>query len=169
MKTAIWLAMALAVMMCITPVYSQGGRGPGGPPPVGGMMVPPPPPAAAIDPITKAFSLTTDQAAALKTILTAGDTAIDPLRKTAADANKAVKDALVALDFDSAADLAVTASTAQLNVANAMLSEWSAIQASAIFTTDQFAQLLAGPGPGGPPPMGPPPSGNGSSGGRRSR
>lgn len=156
MKTTVLIAVVLAVVMCAVPVWSQGPGGPGGPGRHGGpgmgMAVPPPPPAAAIDGITQMLGLTTDQATQLKDILTANDTALQPLMKAAGDADKALRDAVMAEDFTSAATLAKAATDAQLAVTKANIDAWAKIKASGILTDDQFSSLLAGPGAGCPPP-----------------
>lgn len=163
MRTALILAVVIAV--CVAPVWAQG-RGPGGPPRGGGMAVQPPPPADMIDRISTALGLTTDQATALKAVLTANDQKIQPPMKAAGDAGKALRDAFVAADFDSAAELAVAANDAQLAVTKASITAWADIKASGILTTDQFTKLLAGPG-GPPPGPGNGPGGNDSSSSRR--
>ena len=144
MKTAVLIALVMAVMVCVAPAYCQGG--PGGPPP--------PPPADRIDGITQKLGLTTDQATALKAILATTDTTMQPLMKAAGDANKALHEAFVAADFVSAANLATAATDAELALTKASIAAWAQIQASGILTADQFTKLLAGPGPGGPPPTG---------------
>ncbi len=158
MKNVLFLAVVLAI--CVTPVWSQGGPGPGGPPPGAMMAVPPTPPAAAIDGIAKALGLTTDQATALTSILEANDAKIGPLMAASADADKALRDAVVALDFDSATQLGAKAGSAQLDVVNASIAGWAQIKASAVLTADQLAALMTGPGPVGCPP----PPGSGTSG-----
>jgi Spy/CpxP family protein refolding chaperone len=152
MKTTVLIALAVAVVMCVAPAWSQGRPGPGGPPHGAMGAVPPPPPADAIANIAQLLGLTTDQATALKTILTANDTVIKPLMEAARTADKALHDAVVALDFTTAADLVTAASDAQLALTNANIDAWVKIQTSGILTTDQLTKLLAGPGPGGPPP-----------------
>ena len=69
-------------------------------------------------------------------------------------ADKALRDAVMALDFSAAADLSTAASDAQLDVTKASIDGWTSIQASGILTTDQLTRLLAGPGPGRPRPPG---------------
>lgn len=155
MKTTVLIAVVIAVLMCVSPAYCQGGPGgPGGPdgPRHGApMAVPPPPPAVAIDGITQMLGLTTDQATALKAILTTTDAAIQPSMEAAMTADKALRDAIMAADFTSAPDLAKAAADAQLAVTQASISAWAQIQSSGILTADQFTKLLAGPGPGCPP------------------
>lgn len=163
MKNAVLIALAAAALMCVTPAWSQGG--PGGPPRGGGMAIPPPPAAAMIDSITTALGLTTDQATALKTVLATNDAAIQPLMDAARTAERAVRDAFVAADFDSAATLAQTASEAQIAVAKASITGWKTIQDSGILTADQFTTLLTKPC--GPPPQ--EPGGGGSSSSARRR
>ncbi|MHB9037106.1 MAG: periplasmic heavy metal sensor [Armatimonadota bacterium] len=163
MKTVVLITVALMVMMCVTPVWCQGRPGPGGPGHCGpmpgvGMAVPPPPPAAAIEGITNALQLTADQAASLKTILTASETTIQPLMKAAAEASKALHEAVFATEYDAAAvaELAASALTAEGNLVTANIGAWAKIRP--ILTADQLAMLQAGPGPehgpGGPPPPG---------------
>jgi Spy/CpxP family protein refolding chaperone len=149
MKRTVVIAAVLALVLTGLAAWCQGG--PGGPPPgARGCSIPPTPPADATDRIATALSLTTDQAAALKTILATNDATIKPLMEAARTADKAVSDAFVAGDFDSAATLAATASEAQLAVVKANIAGWAAIKASEILTDTQFAQLLTGPG--APPP-----------------
>jgi hypothetical protein len=163
MKSAV-LVVLLAVLF-VVPVWSQGSPGgPGGPrhggPPPGMMALQPPPPAAIIDGLTAMLSLTADQAASLKTVLTA----IQPLMKAAGDAGKALRDAIFATDYDSAAiaDLATAALTAEGKVLSASIDAWAQIRS--ILTADQLAKLQQRPGPGGPPPDG---SGSSSTSSRR--
>jgi len=152
MKKVVLIAVLLAVALCAAPVWSQGGPPRGGPH-GGGMAIQPPPPAAMIDPITAALSLTADQAASLKAILTDADAAIPPLQQAARDAGKALRDAVFSTSADSTAsvdELIDAAQAAQKEVTVASITAWDKIKA--ILTADQFAKLAAGPGPGGPPP-----------------
>ena len=185
MKKALLLATALTMVVaalawCQPPAGpggpgGQGGRGgpgarggPGGPGGPGGhapsvMAALLPPPAGAVDGIARALELTTEQAAQLKAILTASDTTIQPLMKTAADATRAVRDALVAEDFDAMAvvTLAAAAQTAEADVISASVGVWTQVRSDATLalTADQVAKLMMGPGRGAPPP-GPPPAQN---------
>jgi Spy/CpxP family protein refolding chaperone len=120
-----------------------------------------------VDGMAQMLGLTADQATALKAILTTTDTTMQPLMEAVAAANKALRDAVLASDFDSATGLATKAMNAQLDVVKASIAGWARIQASDILTADQFTKLLAGPGPGGPPPPGPGDRGSSSSRGRR--
>lgn len=166
MKKAVLVVAVLVIAVCATPLWSQG-PGKGGPPPGARMAVPLPPPADMIEPISNTLGLTQDQAIALKAVLTANDEKILPLAQAGGEAAKAVHDAFAAADFDSTATLADAASEAQLAFTKAKIDGWKAIQASNILTADQFAKLLAGPGPGGPPRQ--EPGGGGISGQPRRR
>lgn len=167
---AVVLAVALAVVMCVMPVWSQGRPGPGGPRGQGGpmpgpaMLIPPPPPAAAIDGIARALELTANEAAALKAVLTASDAAVQPLMKTAGESARALREAVFAADYDARAveDLAVAAMDAEANVVAASIDVWAQIRS--VLTADQFAKLQPKPGPGCPPPGGPPPPGSDTDG-----
>jgi len=173
-KTVLIVAL---IVICATAAFAQGGPppggpkgGPGGPPPICSTMAILPPPAAAVDAITKALGLTTQQAADLKTVLTASGDTLGPLVKTASDATKALRDAVFAATYDAdAVAAAVTAAQdAEVAIVTASIDTWAKIRA--ILTADQFAKLAAGPGPGGPRPPGPPPPRGGGStapGGRR--
>jgi Spy/CpxP family protein refolding chaperone len=173
MKTMVLLAVALVMVVCAVPVWSQGPPpGPGGPKGAPStMMALMPPPAGAVDGITKALSLTTAQAASLKTILTASDTTLEPLRKAAGDATKAAHDALLASTYDAAAvaDLAAKALDAEAAVIGASIQTWTSIRTTLTLTADQLTLLQTGPGAGGPPPGGPPPDGSSGTGTARRR
>ena len=105
-----------------------------------------------IDGMAQMLDLTADQATALKAILTTTDTTMQPLMEAAGAANKALRDAFVAADFDAAAGLAAAATNAELAVTRASIAAWAQIQASNALTADQFTELLAGPRHGGPRP-----------------
>jgi Spy/CpxP family protein refolding chaperone len=171
MKRTLLVAVVLAVICAAA--FAQGGPprgGPGGPgggpPPMSAAMTIMPPPPGALEPLTKALSLTTQQAADLKVVLDASDAALVPLMKTASDAAKAVHEAVFAETYDAdAVAAAVTASAnAEAAVVASCIDTWSKIRG--ILTAEQFAKIKVGPGPGGPPPPGPPPGGGpGSKGG----
>jgi Spy/CpxP family protein refolding chaperone len=158
--------LVLAAMLCATAAYAQGPRpgpgGPGGPPPAPSiMMALMPPPVAAIDGLTKFLSLTTDQATALKAVLTTSDATIQPLVKAAADASKALRAAVIvpADEFDAdnvVNNLLPAAQNAEGAVATAELGVW--VEMGKILTKDQLTKLQADRGPGCPPP---PPGGRG--------
>ena len=167
MRTIGLIALIMVVVICVTPAYCQGGpKGPGRgaptatqqppPPSTEGQPPPPgvhPPPAAAtIDSIAQRFALTTDQATTLGAILTTTEATMQPLMEAAATANKALQDAFAAADFDAAADLAASASNAELAVTKASLTAWAQIKDSGILTADQLTTLLTGPKQGGGPP-----------------
>jgi Spy/CpxP family protein refolding chaperone len=120
-----------------------------------------------LDGLSKLLSLTTDQVASMKTILTASDATLQPLMKTASDAGKALHDAVFAADYEATAvaDLTTEALTAQGNVIDASVAVWAQIRA--VLTADQFAILAAGPGPGCPPRGGQRPLGQQSGTNRR--
>ncbi len=165
MKRTVLVAVTLA-LIC-TAAFAQGGPPPGGPgggppPPLCAAMTILPPPPGAIDPLTKALSLTDAQVTDLKAVLDASDAALVPLLKTASDAAKAVHEAVFAETYDAGAvDAAVTASAeAEAAVVASCIDTWSKIRG--ILTADQFAKIKAGPGPGGPHHPGPPPGGGGS-------
>lgn len=166
------LVIALAVIIIATAAWCQGGPGgPGGPkgPAPSAMAVLLPPPAGAVDQITKALSLTTTQAADLKTALTASDATIQPLLKAAGDSAKALRDAVFAGGTaDQITQLTADAQQAELAVIEASVNTWGQIKS--ILTADQFAKLAAGPGAPPPPPTnggGSGSVGTGTTGGRR--
>ena len=166
MRKTVLVVVALAALTCAMAAWSQGPPPPGGP---GGhgmastAMAIMPPPAAMLDGLTKMLSLTTDQAASLKTVLTANDTALSTLQKTAAEACKAFRTAALASTYveDDVSAARKAAEEAEAAVVDQCLVAWSQIRP--ILTADQLATLQAGPGPGFPPPGGQPPSGSGSS------
>lgn len=174
MKKTAFVLVVLVAAICATAAWSQGGPKPGGPPPP--MVICPamlllPPPAMAIDNITKGCQLTTDQAAALKTILTSSEADIQPKLQALAEKTKALRTAVLVptAQYDQAAVDTATADaqTAEAAVVTGSIYWWNQISASGILSADQLAKLMAGPGPGGPPP-GPPPSSGSSSGGSSS-
>jgi len=120
-----------------------------------------PPPPGAIDPLTKALSLTDQQVTDLKAALAASDAAIVPLLKAASDAAKALHEAVFADTYDADAVAAAVAASAdaQAAVVASSLDTWAKIRS--ILTADQWTKLKAGPGCA--PPPGPPP---GSGGGK---
>ncbi len=147
MKKTVLITLVMALLLCLVPILSQAGPGgPGG----GGMSVPPTPPASDITNITKSLTLTTDQATALKALLTTFDATIEPLMETANTADKVIRDKMATADFTAAANLIDTAADAHLEVTLANLNNWVKLKANNILTTDQLTKLLAGPG--GTPP-----------------
>lgn len=168
------LALLLAAAICATAACAQGPPPkPGGPGCCVAMAVMPPR-ADMADGLAKVLGLTADQTATLKTILTSSDATLPPLVKAAADASKALRDALFAATFDVAnvEALSEAALKAEADVVTASIGVWAQIRSSLNLTEDQLAKLQAGPGRGGPPP-GPPPNcgkgGGGSSGQPRGR
>jgi len=143
----------LCMCLAVAGIAQQGTGGPGGPPPPSG-GIPPPPPADRVDGITQGLGLTSDQATALTAILTTTDATMKPLMEAVGDATKALRDAFKAADFTTAATLTMAKADAELAATNASIVAWAQIKASGILTTDQFAELLAGPKPGGPPQSG---------------
>lgn len=157
MRKTMLIAVVLALAICVTPVWSQGRPGPGGPGRhmSGGVMaVPLPPPAAAIDGLTESLELTTNQTASLTEVLTASDETIQPLLKTAEEAAKALRDAVFAPEYDAAAveELMNAALAAQTSVVTACINAWSQIRE--ILTADQFAKLQECKGSCGAPTSG---------------
>jgi len=148
MNKIVIVTLVTALVLCVAPIWSQGG--PGGPGGAPGMAVPPTPPASDITNITRSLTLTTDQATALKALLTTFDATIKPLMETANTADKAIRDKVAAADFTAASSLIDAAADAHLDVTLANLNDWIKLKASNILTTDQLTKLLAGPG--GTPP-----------------
>jgi hypothetical protein len=143
MKRIVLVTLIMVLVLCMVPILSQAGPGgPGG----GGMSVPPTPPAADIANITKSLTLTTDQATALKALLTTFDATIKPLMETANAADKAIRDKMTTADFTAVANLIDAAADAHLEVTLANLNNCVKLKASNILTTDQLTKLLAGPG-----------------------
>jgi hypothetical protein len=164
MKKTVLVVLTLAVAMCATAAWGQGGPPPGGPRGMGSVaMAIMPPRADMTDCITSSLELTTAQATALKSILTTSDSTIQPLMKTAADKCKALRAGI--FDSDNVATLLKDAQTAEQQVIDACMNTWTAIAVSADLnlTSDQLTKLVTGP-PCGGPPHGPPPSGSGSGG-----
>ena len=141
------------------------------------MMVLMPPRAAMVDRIADQLSLTDDQTAKLKKVLTKGDETIQALQTKATEASKAVREALFASTFDAkkVTDLATASQKAEAAIVTASIDEWTQIRA--ILTKDQVASLKetmqrpgpgmgpGGPGPGDGRPDGPPPGGGDPGGG----
>lgn len=171
---AVTLAIALAIAIGGTTVWSQGGRpmrngqgGPGGPGGFGGMtsavMAVAPPQSTMLDREAQMLGLTEEQVAQLKPILTNGEKTIKPLSQKAADASKALREAVLAKEFDNekVKTLTAAAQKAELAVINAEIDEWSKIRP--VLTADQIATLqkMGGQRPpmmgGQGGPMGPPP------------
>ena len=114
-----------------------------------------PPPADMLDRLTDTLGLTDDQVAKLKDILTKSDATIHPLGKTAADASKALHDAVLASDYDSTniADLATKAEKAEADAVSASIGVWT--QVRAVLTADQVTKLQEAMPRGPRPPGGP--------------
>lgn len=180
MKKVLLVAVVLAAVISATPVWSQGGPGPGGPGGPRGMggfgmscpaMAVMPPQVGMLDRMADALQLTEDQMTKLRTAMTKSDEAMRPLSRSAADSSRALRDALMAPEFNAqkVKDLAATAEKAEAALVSARIDEWAQIRS--ILTADQAKQLQGmmtmqrpGPGqrPGGPPPPGaggPPPPG----------
>jgi len=87
MKARVLVLVVLVSVICAAAAWTQRPPGPGGPPPcpmaspVMAVMVPR---ADMLDGLTKVLTLTTEQAASLKTILTSSDADIPPLVQAAA-------------------------------------------------------------------------------------
>jgi len=170
MKRTVIIAAVLAASLCAPAVWSQGppppggpgmGRGPMGLCPVTALM---PPQAQMIDRLAEPLGLTEDQVSQLKTVIAKGDETMLPLTKKAAEATKAVRDAVLAADFDSQklTTLAAAAQKAEAAIITASIAEWAQIRA--ILTADQgklLAEIMSAPRPG-PRPIGPPPGADGS-------
>jgi Spy/CpxP family protein refolding chaperone len=173
MKNTVLVAVVLAALICVMPVWSQGPGGPGGPRGMGGMMMfcpamaIAPPPVGAIDRITESLQLTTDQTTKMKTVMTTADETTATLTKKAADATKALRDATMATTFDATKvkDLAASAEKAEAAVVSNYIDEWTQIRA--IITADQVTKLqeataMRRPAGNGQRPNGPPPGGDGA-------
>lgn len=166
MRNTILIAVALAAVVCASPVYSQGRPGAGGPRGTGGLsascpvMAITPPQASALDRLADAFQLTEDQSSKLKSVLTKSDETVSALSKKSAEATKELKTAVMAADFDAVnvKALADKAEKAEAAVVNAIIDEW--IQIRSILTADQVKTLQetmskqqgSGQRPAGPPP-----------------
>ncbi len=183
MKKTVFVIAALAVTACGTTALAQG---PGGPPPAGGPAGAPgllragfgscpvmgiaPPPAAIVD-RAEALQLTDDQKTKLRHALANGEQTLTPLRQKAAEASRALRQAIFAAEFDaqSVQQLATDAMKAETAVLNAEIAVWTQIRG--ILTSEQVAKLqdlvgrgmapgMGGGRRGGPgsPPGGPPPA-----------
>lgn len=170
MKRTVLIVVMLAVV-CATAAWSQGPPRGGGPRMGCAAMAVMPPQAAMLDGLAKQIALTADQAAALKTILTASDAAIPPLVQAAAEKSKTLRTAVLVpateYDADAVAAAVTAAQEAESAVLAACIDTWCRI--GTVLTKEQFTALQTAPppGPGGPPPGGPPPGGAPPAGGRR--
>ncbi len=126
-----------------------GGRGAGGM--GGGMMggslsmAVMTPPAAGIDMFATALTLTADQKAKLKDILTKSEAYIQPLQKKATDNTQALREALFAATFDTAkvVRLTNTGKTLEAQIIDARVNTWAQIRAIPL-TTEQLTKLQQG-------------------------
>lgn len=165
MKKIVLVAAILALAVCATAAWSQGGRpdgprpgGPGMPSAVTAVMLPP---AQMFDQMATDLGLTADQVTELKSIATKNAEVTAPLMKTAADSARALREALLASDYDSdsVARLATATQKAETAVITANINAWTQVRAA--ITADQIKLLQemmsrppAGPRPGpGPAPM----------------
>ncbi|MEN6520685.1 MAG: periplasmic heavy metal sensor [Armatimonadota bacterium] len=165
MKNTILVAVALAIGVCASPVWSQG-PGSGGPGGRGGsamscpLMAVMPPQSASLDRLSESLQLTEDQTSKLKTVLTKSEETVSALSKKSTEASKALKTAVLAEDFsvENVKALAEKAEKAESAVVSAIIDEW--VQIRAILTTDQVKTLQetmttrqgSGQRPSGPPP-----------------
>lgn len=153
MKLSTLIVVMLAVV-CMTPAWCQGGPRQGGMGMSSIVMTVMPPKVNMLDRLTEKLSLTTDQAESLKTILTEGDSTIQPLSKAFTAADKALREAIFAstYDADTVAAAAVKAEKAEATVVTASLNVWTKIRG--VLTSDQIASLQSATtfsgGPGGP-------------------
>jgi len=132
-----------------------------------------PPPAAFVD-RADALQLSDEQKGKLKAVLTKSEEDLKALRPKAAEATRALREALFAAasDQQKLTQLATDAAKADATVLNAEVQTW--VQIRGILTADQLAQLqkmlnvrpaggfggrrtTGGPGGGNPPPPGPAP------------
>ncbi len=150
MKTAVLIAVALAALLCTAPVWSQGPPAPGGFGGMrgamgGGMACPAiatmPPTARMIDRVADTLQLTQDQATKLKAAMTKCEETTLSLSQKAADATKALRDALLAPTYDAqkVKDLAAAAEKAEAALVSARIDEWTQIRS--ILTADQVKKL----------------------------
>lgn len=123
-----------------------------------------PPGAALMDRLTTELELTDDQSVRLKAVLEDSDKKLATLREKAADANRALRQAVFAERFDSAKiqSLAAEAQKAEAAILNAEIQTW--IQIRGILNSKQVSMLqdlltrpFGRPMPGGPPGAGGPP------------
>lgn len=171
-------AVALVAAISGTTVWSQGGARPGagmGPPGAPGMMqatcpltVLMPLRLGMVGRLVEPLELTDDQVAQLTSIIEKCDGATRPLMQKAAEANKALREALYAKDYSAqkVKDLAAAAQKAEGAVLTARIDQWT--QVRAVLTAEQIEKMqgfMAGPAAGtrppgpmpGPPPMPTPP------------
>jgi len=135
-------------------------RGPGGLMMTCPAMAVMPPHAGMVDDLARTLQLSKDQTAKLRKVVTDGEKALLPLRKTSANASEALRASVLASLYDSktVAGLSAKAQKSEAAVISASIGEWTWIRA--ILTAKQFAalrQAMAAPGPrpggpGGPPP-----------------
>jgi len=178
MRKSVVIALALAIVICAIPAWSQGPGGPMGRGMGGSMMSSPlmavaPPRAVMFERMATTLQLTTDQSAKLKDVTTKCDAAMLPLTTKLMDATRALRTAVTGTTYDvkTVKSLAAAAEKAEADCIAACIDEWTQIRS--ILTSDQAAQLQGmtmRPGPGGPGgrggmapggmgPGGPPPAG----------
>jgi Spy/CpxP family protein refolding chaperone len=115
--------------------------------------------------MAETLELTDEQLTQIKDAADKNDAIVQPLMQKAGDACKALREAVMASEYDAAKvqELATAAQKAEAAVTSANINAWT--QLRSILSVDQVAKLKEimstqrpGPGgPGGPGPMGPPP------------
>jgi len=176
MGRSVSVVLAVAVAMCATAAWAQGGERPsrsasGGPGGMG-MQMSCPAMAVAVPRVemlareAKDLSLTSDQLTKLQEAMKKADETIKPLSEKSAERSKAVREALMASTYDArnVAALAELAVKAEAAIVTARLDEWTQIRS--ILTADQVTKLKEkmsaqrpGGGAGGFRPEGAPPNG----------
>lgn len=177
MRKTVVIVLVLAIAACASAVFAQQGQG--GPWRGAGMfgmntattLMPPSP--AMID-RAQSLNLSTETKDKLRTALTKGDETLRPLRQKLAEASRALRQAVMADEFDETKfkEALAASGKAEMAVIDAEIAVWKEIRAA--MTADEFKALReamatmmtprrpggqGGPGPGGPGPGGnnPPP------------
>lgn len=195
MKKAVFVVLILTLVACAGAVVGQAGVA--APPPAGGPAPPPPglarpggpgmmgggmmscpamavaPPPAGLVARAEALQLSDDQKTKLKDILAKSEETLIPLRQKAAEASRALRQAVFAPEFDAqkVKQLATDAEKAEAAIVSAEIETWAQIRG--VLAADQLTKLQEltglrmGPGlggggrrggPGGQPAPPPPPA-----------
>ena len=142
---AVW-AVTASAQGPVGPPPAGGPAGPGGPGMVRGtigvcaVMALTPPPAAIVD-RAQVLQLTEEQKTKLSDILAKGEEALLPLRQKAADASRALRQAVLAPQFDAAKvrQLTADATKAEEALLIAEIKIWGEIRSA--LSAEQFAKL----------------------------
>ena len=120
------------------------------------------PSAKAIESSADTLGLTDEELTSLKATVSKADETLTSLTQKASSATKALREALMATEYDAqkVKDLAAAAEKAEAAVISARIDEWT--QLRAILTADQITKLQSsgmqrpnqGSRPSGPPPSG---------------